>query len=289
MRLVAALLLAVLAGVTPAGAAGVRVDLYPKDPAPGEVFRVRVDVSGPARVRFEDREFALWPARGGGWEGLVAVDRDAKAGEADAAVVGRDGRVLGTVPVPVRAREYPVQRLTVNEKLVTLSPEDRARADREAERIRAALAARTPRRLWTGPFSLPVDGRVSSPFGTRRYYNGKRRGYHSGLDLAAPRGTPVAAPAAGRVVLVGDFFYTGNTVFLDHGHGLVTGYFHLDAVSVAEGDGVAPGDELGRVGSTGRSTGPPLHWGVDLSGRKADPLSLVRATAGPEAVGGEGP
>ena len=99
----------------------------------------------------------------------------------------------------------------------------------------------------------------------------------------------MAAPAAGRVVLVGDFFYTGNTVFLDHGHGLVTGYFHLDAVSVAEGDRVAPGDELGRVGSTGRSTGPHLHWGVYLSGRKADPLSLVRATAGPAAVGGDGP
>ncbi len=289
MRRVAALLLAVLAGVTSAGAAGVRADLYPEDPAPGEVFRVRVAAADPVSVRFEGRQFALWPAPGGGWEGLVAVDRDARAGEADAAVVGRDGRVLGTVPVAVRAREYPVQRLTVSEKLVTLSPEDRARADREAARIRAALAVRTPRRLWAGPFSLPVDGRVSSPFGTRRYYNGKRRGYHTGLDLAASRGTPVAAPAAGRVVLVGDFFYTGNTVFLDHGHGLVTGYFHLDAVSVAEGDRVAPGDELGRVGSTGRSTGPHLHWGVYLSGRKADPLSLVRATAGPEAVGGDGP
>ncbi len=288
MRRVAGLLLAVLASAGPAAAAGSRVELYPATPAPGEVFRVRVDAEQPVSVRFGGREFDLWPADGGGWEGLVAVDRDARAGEADAVVVGRDGRPLGTAPVPVRAREYPVQRLTVSEKLVTLSAEDRARADREAVRIRAALASRTPRRLWTGPFSLPVDAPVSSPFGTRRYYNGKRRGYHSGLDLAAPRGTPVAAPAAGRVVLVGDFFYTGNTVFVDHGHGLVTAYFHLDAVSVSEGDRVETGQELGRVGSTGRSTGPHLHWGVYLSGRKADPLSLVRATAGP-AVGGGGP
>ncbi|MEW6487154.1 MAG: M23 family metallopeptidase, partial [Thermodesulfobacteriota bacterium] len=159
--------------------------------------------------------------------------------------------------------------------------------DREAVRIRAALAGRSDRRLWEGSFRVPAEGPVSSPFGVRRIYNDKPRGYHGGLDIAAPRGAPVLAGAAGRVALAGDFFYTGNTVFLDHGLGLFTAYFHLDSLAVEDGEAVAAGQLVGRVGSTGRSTGPHLHWGVYVSGLRADPLSLLRIAG--RGVGGEGP
>ncbi|MDW7712043.1 MAG: M23 family metallopeptidase [Deferrisomatales bacterium] len=280
----------VLLGAVAWGGSGVTLEA--ESTAPGEVFPVRVaglGGAGPYEVSFGAAQFPLWPAEGG-WEGLAAVDRDAAPGVWELRLLGPDGaeRPLAAATVVVGERVYPEQRLTVRESMVTLSPEDQARAAREAARIRQVLSSRSPRRLWDGPVRIPVEGPVSSPFGVRRFYNDQPRGYHSGIDLAAPRGTPVGAAAAGVVALTGDFFYTGGSVFLDHGLGLLTGYFHLDSVEVNEGETVPAGGLLGRVGSTGRSTGPHLHWGVYLSGVRADPFTLVRA-AGEGAAGGEGP
>ncbi len=272
--------------------AGPGVQLDPERPAPGEVFAVRVpgaDAAGPWEISFDGHRFPLWPAADGGWEGLAAVDRDSVPGVRELRVLGPEGEApLAAAQVTVGTRTYAEQRLTVSESMVTLSPEDQARAGREAALIREALAGRSPRRLWAGPFRTPVEGPLSSAFGVRRLYNGKPKGYHSGLDIAAPRGTPVLAAAAGEVALAGDFFYTGNTVFLDHGLGLFTAYFHLDSLEASQGQALAAGAVLGRVGSTGRSTGAHLHWGVYLAGLKADPLSLVRVSAG-GAAGGDSP
>src|SRR5690606_36383252 len=110
----------------------------------------------------------------------------------------------------------------------------------------------------------PVDGRLTSPFGLRRFFNGKERNPHSGLDFAVPTGTPAKAPAAGRVVLVGDYFFNGKTVFLDHGQGFISMFCHLSAIDVKPGDDVPRGAVVGKVGSTGRATGPHLHWNVSL-------------------------
>jgi murein DD-endopeptidase MepM/ murein hydrolase activator NlpD len=276
-----------------AGAAGAqsRLEVWPESPSPGEVFAIRAD-GVPGRVvpeaTFAGQKVLLWQSATG-WEGLAAVDRDAPPGPTELTVNRREGgSPLASIAVHVGSRAYPEQRLTVDEGMVTLSPADQERAEREALVIRAALAGRTPERLWSGSFQPPVDGPVSSPFGVRRFYNGKRRGYHSGLDIAAPRGTPVLAAAAGAVVLARDLFYTGKTVFLDHGLGLFTAYFHMESFAVAEGEQVGAGGVLGRVGSTGRSTGAHLHWGVYVAGVKADPFSLVRATGG-AAGGGESP
>jgi murein DD-endopeptidase MepM/ murein hydrolase activator NlpD len=274
--------------------AGVSVEAIPPHPLPGEVFTVVIrgaEAASAVEVGLDGRTFPAWRDEGR-WEALVAAERDADPGSRDVAVTldgaGEPATLLLKAPVMLGQRHDPEQRLTVSERMVTLSQEDQDRAAREAARIASALGGRSPARLWEGAFRVPTDGPVSSPFGVRRFYNGKPRSYHSGLDIASPQGTPVRSPEKGRVALIGDFFYTGNTVLLDHGLGLITAFFHLESVAVREGQVVAPGTTLGRVGSTGRSTGAQLHWGVYVAGVKVDPMSLLRASGG-AAGGGETP
>ncbi len=274
--------------------AGVSVEAMPPHPLPGEVFTIVVrgaETAAAVEVAFDGRTFPAW-GDGRRWEALVAAERDADPGSRELVVTIDEARgtpaLLVKAPVVLGQRHDPEQRLTVSERMVTLSQEDQDRAAREAARIASALGGRSPARLWEGAFRVPTDGPVSSPFGVQRFYNGKPRSYHSGLDIASPQGTPVRSPEKGRVALVGDFFYTGNTVLLDHGLGLITAFFHMESVAVREGQVVGPGTTLGRVGSTGRSTGAHLHWGVYVAGVKVDPMSLLRASGG-AAGGGETP
>jgi len=267
-----------------AAGAAPRVVCFPDRPSPGELFFVNVKgvaTDGHLEIRFAGRVFSLWPRGETMWEGLAAVDRDQAPGEVELAVFEATREVpLSRVSVRVAPRDYPEQKLTVPERTVTLSPEDQERAAQEAQLIARALATRSLSRRWEAPVLLPAEGPVSGPFGVRRIYNGKAKGYHGGLDIAAARGTPVRAPASGVVGLVGDFFYTGNTVFVDHGLGLLTAFFHMESAAVTEGQAVQAGDVLGHVGSTGRSTGAHLHWGLYLAGVRADPMSWVRLASG---------
>jgi murein DD-endopeptidase MepM/ murein hydrolase activator NlpD len=264
-----------------------RIEVTPQRPSPGQLFRVRVADAvpqGSMEVRLGARSFALWPTAEGSWEGFAALDRDEAAPAREFFLVDafpEGERLLGIAEVPVESREYGIQQLKVDEGMVTLSPADEQRAERENMVIRAALAVRSAGRLWSPPFALPVPGEISGPFGVRRVFNGKPKSYHNGVDIAAARGTPVTVSASGRVALVGDYFYTGNTVLVDHGLGLYTAYFHMDSATVVEGERVEAGTVLGLVGSTGRSTGPHLHWGVYLSGVRVDPLSLLGLTGTP--------
>ena len=181
------------------------------------------------------------------------------------------------VSFEVEPKEFPVQRLTIaNDRMVNPKSEDLARIGKETARMRAAYALASPGGGDLHPFLLPVEGELSSPFGRKRILNGQPRSPHQGLDIAANTGTPMIAPAAGVVVVTGNFFFNGNTVMIDHGSGLVTMYCHLHEVHVEEGDSLARGEAFGSVGATGRATGPHLHWTVSMHGAKVDPLALIQ-------------
>ncbi len=174
--------------------------------------------------------------------------------------------------------KYPTERLKLSPKLVSPSLADQLRINKENELIRNAY------NYWSHQIpnltlQQPIIGRKSSPFGLNRILNGMHKGFHSGLDLAAPAGTKIYASASGKVILTGNFFYTGHSIFIDHGQGLITSYSHLDTINVAEGDPVDTQTIVGTVGSTGRSTGPHLHWAVSLNDARVNPelFSTVRS------------
>jgi murein DD-endopeptidase MepM/ murein hydrolase activator NlpD len=194
------------------------------------------------------------------------------------------------VRVPVTSGEFAVERLRVNRRYVD-APDSalqrRIARERELSRAVYARSPDTPR-LWSGPFARPLPGRVTSRFGTRREFNGELRSRHWGVDLDGDRGDPVLAANRGVVALVGDFYYSGNVVYLDHGRGLITAYLHLSQVDVAPGDTLERGSLVGRVGATGRVTGPHLHWLVRFAGVSLDGLKLLELDVSgfvePEAV-----
>lgn len=173
-------------------------------------------------------------------------------------------------------KKYRTQHLTVkNPRHVEPNPDDVKRIATERARSDAALARFTTLAPPTLTLEAPVAGARSDSYGSRRYFNGQPRNPHSGMDIAAPKGAPIKAPAPGEVVEAGDFFFNGKTVFIDHGHGLVTMYCHLDAIKVNVGERVATGDVIGQVGATGRVTGPHLHWGVSLNKAMVDPALFL--------------
>lgn len=183
--------------------------------------------------------------------------------------------VLGSVRVTAVA--FPEQRLTLPKKMVNPSKADQERIKREQELMSRALSEVTPRRLWNLPFVRPVPGEVTSAFGLKRILNGQPRNSHTGLDLDGVTGEPALAAADGRVSLTGDFYYNGKSVFVDHGQGVISMYFHLSSVDVREGQTVRAGQMVGKVGSTGRSTGPHLHLGLKILGQSVDPTALFPA------------
>ena len=191
--------------------------------------------------------------------------------------------------VHVSPRTYPSTRISISAGAAS-DPDVDARIERESRQIRAALLDSAGQWLPAAPFGWPRPPVQTSPFGQRRVFNGSVSSRHLGLDLRGARGAAVVAPAAGRVVLAGNFYYQGNAVYLDHGLGLVTAYFHFSSTDVREGETVEAGQLLGRVGSTGRSTAPHLHWSAYVGGENIDPESLIGLTLAPptplESAGG---
>ncbi len=200
---------------------------------------------------------------------------------------GRGGEPTRTVRLHVRAGTFPVQRLTIPDTdKVLLDEEARRRVERERRRVDRALASGTEDPLWNDPFVGPLDPLpAGSGFGARRVLNGHPRAPHTGVDYAVPEGTPVRAVNRGRVRLVDELFFAGRAVYLDHGGGLFSLYYHLSEVRVEEGDVVPRGERIGRVGSTGRVTGAHLHFAMRLHGARVDPSWFFRrdrAAAAPQ-------
>ena len=215
----------------------------------------------------------------GGHAALVGIDLETKPGPhvwRVAAVEPRREPRTARGTVQIQRREFPVERLQLPRVMVDLDPETERRAVAEGRRLATLYRVITPERLWRGRFTRPVAGtEPGSGFGARRIINGRPRSPHGGLDFSAPTGTPVVAANSGRVALVAEFFFPGRLVALDHGLGLYTLYFHLDAVSVAEGQRIDRGQTLGTVGATGRSTGPHLHFGAQVGAARVDPGALL--------------
>lgn len=246
-------------------------------PVPGGVAVVALGAGAQAPQASYDGHRVLVVREADAWLALVGIPLSAEAGTAQLTV--RDGKGERRVPFTVRAKQYPAQHITLkNRRQVNPDPADLARIERELAEQTAAYAAfrdALPSNVILDP---PVQGgRLSSPFGLRRYFNGEPRNPHSGLDFAVPAGTPVAAPAAGRVTLVGDYFFNGKTVFVDHGQGLISMFCHLSAIDVKVGDEVPRGGIVGKVGATGRATGPHLHWNVSLNAVRVDPAIFLGA------------
>jgi len=181
--------------------------------------------------------------------------------------------------IEVEKKEFGEQSLTLPRDMVTLDPQTLTRVRKESAEFKKLWSIHTPKRYWHGNFVRPLGGQLSTPFGLGRILNGEPRSPHSGVDLRADLGEPVRAANHGRIVLVGDFFFHGKAVVIDHGWGLYTMYFHLSKTNVSEGDLVGKNYVIGLAGSTGRATGPHLHWGVRLGGARVDPFALMRVTA----------
>ena len=188
----------------------------------------------------------------------------------------RDGRRLtAQQTVRVKDKDYPVQRLTLPKKMVNLSKKNLSRYDREKKEIQKVLSGRTRGRFWSLPLTRPVPGALSSAFGLRRIINDQPRSPHRGVDFRGGMGVPVKACADGIVDLVADHYFSGRSVYIDHGQGVISMYFHLSRINVKEGQVVRKGEMVGAMGKTGRATGPHLHFGLYILGEPVDPMPLL--------------
>lgn len=249
---------------------------------PGEV--IKVTLSGQAAIRhahfrFSGMKFPLWKDEPtGDYFAFLGLDLGLQPGAQTLVVTAQleDG-TLGTIQkeIQVIPKDFPVEKLRVDQKYVTPPAEALERIRLEAELMRSIYDGYSPDWLGEGTFVLPTGGRVNPNFGRRRVFNDQPRSPHSGVDISSPQGTPVLASNSGRVVLNHSLYYAGNTVVIDHGLGFFSIYLHLSRMLIEKGAYVRKGDPIGEVGATGRVTGPHLHWSVRIRGSRVDPLSLL--------------
>ena len=248
-------------------------------PVPGGVALIRLgEVSAQPkapRAWFAERQ-VLVASAAGHWVAVVGLPLDLKAGSQEL-LVG-EGATQKTLRFEVKDKRYPEQHITLKDSSkVNLASADEERATREIAAIQELKRHWRDTAETETDFQLPAEGRLASRFGLRRIFNGEARAPHSGLDVAVPRGTPIKAAAQGKILATGDYFFNGKTVFIDHGNGLISMYCHLDRIDVQSGDQVTQGQRVGLAGSTGRSSGPHLHWSVVLNGTMVDPELFLAA------------
>ena len=257
----------------------------PAAPKPTEILQgeiVELKVSGRGLTSVEGwmgkERIYFHPNEAGFYAALVGADVEAKPGPAKVAVKGvtqSGARWEIVIPLKIKAKAFKTESFSVAEEFDQLGAETLERIRREQEQLAQIFSSSAPRRFWEGPFLTPVPRDITSPFGYRRVINETPRSPHTGVDLKAASGTEVLAANHGRVVLVGDFFYSGKSLVLDHGCGLHTMYFHLSEFKADAGMEVRRGEVVARTGMTGRVTGPHVHWGARMNGARIDPLELV--------------
>ena len=271
-RLQALLLSLALCFALPAHAEGFISRLLNK-PVPGGVAVIDLGNGASApTARYQGKPVLVIREDGARWIAIVGIPLSVKPG---AQQIEANGQALSFT---VGAKHYREQRITLkNTQQVNPNPANLKRIERELAEQTLAYQQFSPRQPSNLLFDKPVAGPLSSPFGLRRFFNGEERNPHSGLDFAAKTGTPIKAPAAGKVTLIGDYFFNGKTVFIDHGQGLISMFCHLSAVDVQLGQELPRGGLVGKVGSTGRATGPHLHWNISLNDARVDPAIFIGA------------
>ena len=260
-------LYAVLAAAAACAATAPATDLPHSASVPGGVRIIALNGAHPATFQAHR---VLVIRRDGKWLAVVGIPLDAAVGTGTLEVQDEAAHTFAIGP-----KTYTVQRLTVAPSQVDLSAQDASRAAQERARIHAAVATFSAAAPASLALRQPIPGVRSSSFGLRRVFNGEARNPHTGMDIAAPTGTPILAAADGTVVDTGDYFFNGNTVIIDHGQGLLTVYCHLSAIGVRIGAAVQRGQAIGKVGMTGRVTGPHLHFAVVLNQQFVDPALFL--------------
>lgn len=242
---------------------------------PGELVVLSIAAPDAATITVHafGHSVEAYTADDGGWRALVGIDLDVKPGRYPVTV--QAGSAHASLDLAVRPRTFRTRTLTVDPAFVTPPESERERIASEAKLLDQVWLSSAAERLWHGPFVPPVPQPANSAFGTRSVFNGQPRNAHGGADFLSPAGTPILAPNAGRIVIARPLYFSGNTVVIDHGLGIFSMLAHLSAFDVHEGDRVAAGDRVGRVGATGRVTGPHLHWAVRANGARVDPLSVL--------------
>ncbi len=250
-------------------------------PVPGGIAHVDIGAAAdsPNKASLNGHSVATI-TRDGRQIALVGIPLSTKPGPLTLTVTQAHGGTQDVI-FTVEPTEYEEQRLTItNTRKVNPAPVDMQRINRENKRLKEVKSYRADR-LLADSFDWPLAGPVSSQFGLRRFYNNQPRRPHGGIDIAAPEGALIIAPADGLVVETGDYFFNGNCVFIEHGLGLQTFYAHMSRIDVKPGDRISQGQVIGAVGQTGRVTGPHLHWSVGLNGTWVNPLLVLSSDAPP--------
>lgn len=272
-----ALVLSVALG---AGAPSIEMHVASRSQQPGELLVVTITSDSTpveVRVRVFDQLIPAFQTSDGAWQALVGIDVTQRPGTYTLTAEARVGSqsVQAQRQLAVEPKRFPVRRLLVAPEFVNPPPSMADRIEREAALLADAYAHSASTRLWRPPFVRPVAEPANSRFGTRSIFNGKARNPHTGTDFLSPAGTPVRSPNTGRVVIARDLFFSGNTVVIDHGLGVLSLLAHLSRIDVHEGQDIGAGAIVGLVGATGRVTGPHLHWALRVSGARVDPISAL--------------
>lgn len=246
-------------------------------PVPGGVAVIDLGNAAQApKATYQGKPVLVVKEQDARWLAIVGVPLTVKPGSQQ--LVAKDAKGSRNLDFVVGSKKYPEQRITLkNQRQVNPNPDDLKRIEGELEVQLKAYRSFTPGTPSNLLLDKPVAGPLSSKFGVRRFFNGEERNPHSGLDFAVPAGTPIKAPAAGKVILTGNYFFNGNTVFVDHGQGFISMFCHMSKIDVKVGDTVPRGGVVGKVGSTGRATGPHMHWNVSLNDARVDPAIFIGA------------
>lgn len=252
-----------------------------QNPVPGGIVILPLGPLKPIKAEYQGKRLLLLKDQRN-WLAIVGIPLNAKIGENAIQVQYKASKKI-SVGFVIQDKQYAEQHIRLkNKRQVNPSKQDLERIERDRQQIHQALTHWSADSQESFLWSQPTAGEKSSSFGLRRFFNGEARKPHSGMDIAAAKGSLIHSPAKGVVIEIGDYFFNGRTVFIEHGQGLISIYCHMESIFVQKGQRLAQGDRIGSVGASGRATGPHLHWGVSLNDAFVDPALFLSAPDTPK-------